>query len=474
MNQHQDLARLSAVDLCQGILDRHFSAVEVAEACLHQVEHYNGMINAICTLSDDLMDKARKAEEALLKGEDVGPLHGLPVGIKDVTPTAGIRTTYGCSLYADHVPEEDALVVQRLKQAGALVLGKTNTPEFATGGNTFNEIFGSTRNPWNPELSAGGSTGGGAAGLATGMIAFAEGTDLGGSLRIPASFCGVVGLRPSPGLVPTAPSEYIWDTMQVTGGIARTAEDLALVLQAISGPSPQSPLHQPIQDRDFLAALDSGDLSGLRLAYCPDIAGIGIDDGVEGTCRSAAEKLAESGAQVEEIEFDLSFAWEPFLSIRGFWMVAQQYSRLDKIDAFGPNLKGNIERGLETSMKNLAAAESVRGIIWRRFQELFSRFDHLLTPCMAVPPFPVDQNYPETIAGKEMKTYIDWVAPTFLLSMAGLPVGSVPCGLDPMGLPAGLQVVGPQFGEESVLALMSQIQMANPIGLPSLAFDANK
>ena len=245
----QDIMGLGAVELARRVRARELSPVEVVEAALARVARVNGPLNAVVTLNQGVLDQARDLEQRLARGEYPGPLAGLPVGIKDITPVAGLRTTYGSPLYADHVPTEDALVVQRLRAAGALVLGKTNTPEFAAGGNTWNDVFGWTRNPWHPERSAGGSTGGGAAALATGMIAVAEGTDLGGSLRIPASFCGVVGLRPSIGLVPTSPSDWAWDTLAVTGPMARTAEDVALALQAMAGPSPWAPLGLPVAGR---------------------------------------------------------------------------------------------------------------------------------------------------------------------------------------------------------------------------------
>jgi amidase len=371
-------------------------------------------------------------------------------------------------LYRDHVPTEDALVVQRLRAAGAVILGKTNCPEFAAGGATFNDVFGRTRNPWDPTRTAGGSTGGGAAGLVTGMIALAEGTDLGGSLRIPASFCGVVGLRPSVGLVPTYPADWLWDTLQVEGPVARTADDVALMLQAVSGPSPMSPLAQPRDGRNFVAAVARGVSPDLRVAYCRDVAGIGIDPAIEGVCGNAVRGLREIGVTVEEIELDLSFARKPFLALRGLWFVAQMFPRLDKVDRFGSNVAGNIRAGLATTTLDLGAAEAARTRIWHMFRELFRTFDHLLTPCMAVPPFPVEQNYPETVAGKKMETYVDWIAPTFVLSLTGLPVASVPCGLDVEGLPVGLQIVGKAQGEEAVLALASQVQRRHPIGRPPL------
>ena len=245
-----DIPDLSAVELVRHVHARTLSPVEIIEACLARIDRVNGVLNAIVTLNDRALDDARALEQRVMRGE-IGPLCGVPVGIKDVTPVGGLRTTYGSPVYADHVPAEDALVVKRLRDAGAIIMGKTNCPEFAAGGNTFNDVFGRTRNPYDPSKSAGGSTGGGAAALATGMIALAEGTDLGGSLRIPASFCGVAGMRPSAGLVPTFPSDYLWDTLQVTGALARSAQDIALALDAIAGPSDLSPISQPISGRDF-------------------------------------------------------------------------------------------------------------------------------------------------------------------------------------------------------------------------------
>jgi amidase len=448
------------------LLSRDLSPVEVVEAALTRIEEVNGTVNAIVTVNERAMDDARALE---LRGrQNAGLLYGLPVGVKDVTPVAGLRTTHGSKLYSDNVPKEDALVVQRLRKAGAIIIGKTNTPEFAAGGNTFNDVFGRTRNPWNLERSAGGSTGGGAAALATGMIALAEGTDLGGSLRIPASFCGVVGLRPSPGLVPTHPSDYVWDTLQVTGPMARTAEDVALMLQAVCGPSPLSPLAQPSRGRDFVGAVEQGTRRGMRVAYCRDVAGIGVDEGIEAVCRESVFELKQAGVHVEEVQLDLSVGRPAFLALRGLWFVTQMHPHMERIDECSINVVNNVRAGLELTTKDLAEAERVRGQIWHRVRRLLERYDHLVTPCMAVSPFPVERNYPETIAGEAMQTYVDWLAPTFVLSLAGLPVASVPCGLDGDGLPVGLQVVGPPQGEETVLALASRIQEARPIGLPQV------
>jgi len=465
--RNEDILSRSATELRALLQKRELSAVELVEQSLARIERDNGTINAVVTLNERALEDARALDEKAARGEALGILHGLPVGIKDVTPVAGLRTTFGSPLYADFIPEEDALVVQRLRQAGAIILGKTNCPEFAAGGNTFNDVFGCTRNPWNPKLSAGGSTGGGTSALATGMMALAEGTDLGGSLRIPASFCGVVGLRPSPGLVPTYPSDYLWDNLSVTGPMGRTAEDAALMLQAICGHSPRCPVSQPTEGRNFIDVVAAGVSPPVRIAYCNDVSGIGIETEIAAICQHAALALTGSGVHVEELDFDLSFARKAFLAIRGHWMVAHHHHHIDKLDQLGSNVAGNIRAGMALTGEALGQAEQARSRVWRMFETFFSNFDFLLTPCMAVPPFPVEQNYPTSIGGKKMKNYVDWIAPTFVLSLSGLPIACVPCGLDGNGLPVGLQIVGPPLAEERVLALAKQIQDAFPIGLPA-------
>lgn len=460
------LADLPAHEIARRVRARDVSPVEVLDACMARVEQVNPRINAVVTLNPRAHDEARALEARIARGEDVGALAGVPVGIKDVTEVGGVRTTYGSPLFADHVPAEDATVVQRLRAAGALIVGKTNTPEFAAGGNTWNHVFGRTLNPWNPERSAGGSTGGGAAGLATGMFALAQGTDLGGSLRIPASFCGVVGLRPSVGLVPTWPQDFLWDTMQVTGVMGRTAEDVALGLQAVAGASDRAPLAQPMDGRDFTAAVRGADARGLRIAYCRDVAGIGIDEDVERVCRDAALALRDAGATVDEIELDLAYGRMAFLALRGLWFVSQLHPHLDKVDGFGVNVANNLRAGLATTMEEVGAAEGARRRIWEQFRDLFTRYDLLLTPTMAVPPFPCEENYPRTVGGRVMETYVDWIAPTFVLSLTGLPVASVPAGLDAGGMPVGLQIVAPPRGEERALALAAVMQSLRPVPLP--------
>ncbi|HWK88927.1 MAG TPA: amidase family protein, partial [Longimicrobium sp.] len=260
---------------------------------------------------------------------------------------------------------------------------------------------------------------------------------------------------------------YLWDPLQVTGTMGRTAQDVALALQALSGPSEYSPLAQPVRGRDFVGVVRNADPAGLRIAYCPDIAGIGIDEDVERVCREAALSLDAAGATVDEIELDLSYGRKAFLALRGLWFVSMLHPHLDKVDRFGTNVANNIRAGLATTTQEIGAAEAARRRMWETFREFFRRYDFLLTPTMAVPPFPVEENYPRTVGGREMETYVDWLAPTFVLSLSGLPVASVPAGLDSAGMPTGLQIVAPPRGEEKALALASVIQRLRPIPVPS-------
>ncbi|MGE3276620.1 MAG: amidase [Vicinamibacterales bacterium] len=445
---------------------RQVSARELVSAALARVDQVNGPLNAVVTLNPAALDEADRVDAALARGATPGALCGLPVGIKDVTPVAGLRLTYGSLVHADHVATRDAVVVSRLRAAGAVIVGKTNTPEFGAGGNTFNEIFGRTRNPWDTTRTAGGSTGGGAAALASGMIALAEGTDLGGSLRIPASFCGVVGLRPSVGLVPTVPSDWVHDTLNVTGPMARTAGDVALMLQAIAGASAGAPFGSRVADRDFPAAVNVGLPPGTRVLYASDPAGIGVDAAIDRMCRDAAVGLDGAGAVVEEAALDLAFARPAFLTLRGLWFVNHMRGRLEHLDRFGPNVAGNIRAGLATTPEQIAEAEQARSRLWGLCADWFTRVDLIVTPTVAVPPFPVEENYAGVVAGQTMPTYIDWLAPTFVWSLTGLPVASVPVGLGADGLPVGMQIIGPPHGEESVLALAAEFERRHPIGRP--------
>jgi amidase len=435
------------------------------------IETLNPKLNAIVTLAaDQARDAARLAETAVMKGEALGLLHGLPIGVKDVTPTAGIRTTFASPLFKDYVPTEDAEAVRRLKAAGAIVLAKTNTPEFACGANTNNVLFGPTRNPWNPALSPAGSSGGSAAAVAAGMLPIAHGTDFGCSIRIPAAFCGIVGIRPTPGLIPSHPLHLPWDPGQVPGPLAQNAEDAALFLDACIGFSRISPISVAPPWQSALAALDhNDDLKELRIAYVSDIAGIGVEAEIDTICRDAAAALDKHGAKVEHIEFDASAGRAPYQTWRGFWMVAQQYQRLAQIKAFGQNLRGNVEAGLKLNSLDFAAAEHKREEMFHHFRKLFDRYDVLLTPAAPVKPYPIEMNFPDQINGRKFENYIDWIAPAYLITLVSLPAATAPAGLSHDGLPVGMQIVAPRFEEPLILRVARMIHEASNVGRPPLS-----
>lgn len=464
----ENLSRTSAVELAKLIKRGRISPVEVLDAHLAAIEAQNPKLNAIVTIVEDQARlAAQRAEAAVARGAAVGPLHGLPVVIKDVTLTANIRTTFGSPLYKDFVPIEDAAVVARLRKAGAIILGKTNTPEFATGANTVNPLFGATRNPWNPDLSPAGSSGGSAVAVATGMVPLAHGTDFGCSIRIPASFCGIVGVRTTGGLIPNEGTRLPWDAGQVHGPLARSAEDAALMLDAMTGLDPFWPISVAPPWQSALAVVERmEDANGLRVAYVSDIAGIGVDKEVDNLCRAAARNLEADGAIVEEIKFNVADGIDAYKVLRGQWMVGQQFERLSMLDQFGPNLAGNIRDGLKLTVKDVAAAETTREIVWKRFREMFQKYDFLLTPAAPVPPYPVEKNYPDEVGGNKLANYIDWIAPAFLITLVGFPAGSVPCGKTVSGLPVGLQIVGERFSEPRILGLSKLVQRRMPIGWP--------
>jgi amidase len=462
------LTRKSARELARLIRDRAVSPVEVLDAHLAVIEAVNPKLNAIVTLAvEQARAGARLAEIAVGKGEPLGPLHGLPVAIKDITPTAGIHTTFASPLYADNVPADDAEVVRRLKAAGAIVLGKTNTPEFACGANTNNVLFGRTRNPWNPMLSPAGSSGGSAVAVAAGMVPIAQGTDFGGSVRIPAAFCGIVGIRPTPGLIPNRPMPLIWDAGQVHGALGRDAEDTALMLDAMVGFSRLSPISVGPPWTSALVDMANGPgVAKLRVAYVSDIAGLGLEAEIDDVCRKAALGLRSAGAVVEEIDFNVADGRDPYQTLRGLWMVGQHYERLSEIGRFGDNLRRNVEAGLKLRAADIAAAEQKRQQVYCRFHALFERFDILLTPAAPVPPFPVEVDFPEAINGRKLENYLDWIAPAFLVTLVSLPAASAPAGLTRDGLPVGVQIVAPRFEEPLILSLAKLIHGMSAVGWP--------
>jgi len=461
---NEELCFTPATRLVALIRRRQVSPLEVTRAVLERIERVNPALNAYCTVAaEQAVAAAQRATRALTGRAALGPLHGVPVSIKDLTPTRGIRTTWGSKIFEDHVPEHDAIVVERLKAAGAIVIGKTNTPEFGAGANTFNAVFGATRNPWNPALTCGGSTGGGAVALATGMGPLAQGTDLGGSLRIPAAFCGVVGLRPSPGLVPAYPVPVAWDSYSVSGPMARTVADLALMLSVIAGPDPRSPISYPIDARTFTAAVRRPVLRGARIAWSPDLGITPVDHEIRRVAESATLVWRRLGAHVDEAHPDFTGLLDIVLASRGFSMVARHEDKLPKWrEVMQENLVKNIEYGLGLRASDVGRAERARSELWERVRTFQERYDFIVTPTTAVGPFPVEIPYPREINGRPMANYIQWVLLTYAFTVVGLPAISVPCGVTREGLPVGLQIVGRWRDEASVLRAAAAFEQAAP------------
>jgi amidase len=460
-----DLCLTPAAELVRLFHARSISPLEVMQAVFARIDALNPTLNAYATLaSESALGAARAATAALKRDADLPPLHGVPVSIKDLTPTKGIRTTWGSKIYEHHVPDEDALVVQRLKAAGAIVAGKTNTPEFGAGANTFNRVFGATRNPWNPALTCGGSSGGAAVALATGMGPLAQGSDLGGSLRIPAAFCGVVGFRTTPGLIPVYPKELAWDSFSVTGPMARTVGDTALMLSVIAGPDDRAPLSYAVDPREFLEAVKAPSIKGWHVAWTPDLNGlIPADEEVVRVAEGATRVFRSLGAKVKAACPDFSEVNEIVLATRGLTMVALHAEKLTRWkDQMQSGLVWNIEQGLKLSPEAIGRGEKLRTVLWHRVRTFLESYDLLILPSVAVPPFPVEQPYPTEINGKPMDNYIQWVFLTYGITLTGLPAISVPCGFTRNGLPVGLQIVGRRRQEAAVLRAAAAFEAAAP------------
>ncbi len=441
----------TARDLAGAIRRRELSAREVVGWHLDRIAEINPRLNAIVSLRPEAaLDEADAADRRAGAGQPLGPLHGLPIAIKDLEDTAGIRTTYGSRAFAEHVPEADSLMVARLRAAGAIVVGKTNTPEFGVGSHTFNEVFGATRNPWALDRSPGGSSGGAGASLAAGLLPIADGSDHGGSIRNPASFNNVVGLRPTPGLVPNSGAGDVWDTASVVGPMARTVGDLALMLTAICAPDPRSPLSHG--DPAAFAGEVNGELAGLRIAWCPDVGGLPIEPEVLAVLDEARGRLVAFGCQVEDVGLDLGRADEAFETLR-----ALAFAR-----GFGPSLAAlrpiaketlvwNVEQGLALDGPAIARAMVARSEVFTAFASLLERFDVLAAPCAQVVPFPIEQEYPVQIAGVAMPHYLGWMRACSRITVSAHPVAAVPAGFTADGLPVGLQLVGRYRGDRRLL-----------------------
>jgi amidase len=463
----RDLCFTPATELSRLYRSRTVSPLEVMQAILERVDRVNPLVNAVVTLDRERgLAQARRATARLSRrSATLGPLHGIPVGIKDVTPTKGLRTTFGSKLFEDHVPTEDAAVVQRLTTAGAIVLGKTNTPEFAFGPNTVNEVFGATRNPWNLALSAGGSSGGSAAALATGMCPIAQGTDLGGSLRGPAALCGVVGFRTTPGLIPRYPEVLAWDSYSVEGPMARTVGDIALLLSVMAGPADErSPMNFASDTKQFLPAVKRPSVKGCRIAWTPDLGGlVTVDSEIAAACEESSRVFRKLGARVERACPDMRTVPDIVALTRGFLMVARHADRVDRWrDQLQAGLVENTLQGLSMTSRDVARGELLRTELWGRVHAFFETRDLWLTPTTAVPPFPIELPHAMEIGGRPAGKTLQRSYLTYAFSVLGLPAISVPCGFTRDGLPIGLQIVGRPRHEATVLRAAASFEAAHP------------
>lgn len=462
---NDDIVWRDAIDLGQLIRARELSAVEVARAHIARIEHVNPLINAFVTMTfDAALRDAADIDARIGRGEHPGPLAGIPVGHKDLAVTRGVRTTFGSPIFQDFVPTEDALIVERLKAAGAVTLGKTNTPEFGAGSQTFNPVFGATRNPWDTTRTPGGSSGGAAAALASGMIPIADGSDLGGSLRNPASFCNVVGLRPSPGRVPHWPSPNAWFSLGVVGPMARTVGDVALMLSAIAGPDPRSPVAYDEPGAGFARPLGR-DFAGARVAWTVDFGGLPMEPEVREVLSASRATLEAIGCIVEDALPDLAGADEIFQVLRAWSfeathgpLLAQHRSRMKQTVIW------NIEEGQRLSGADVGRAERRRTELFHRLRSFFERHDFIAGPVAQVLPFDVSTEYPTSIDGVPMGSYIEWMKSCYLVSAAGLPALSVPAGFSRGGLPVGLQLVGRHRDDFGLLQLGHAFEQATSIG----------
>ena len=466
----QDITSLSASQIARQVGQRKVSAREVAEAALARVDALNPTLNAVCTLNDAALDEADAVDRRLADGEASRPLEGVPVVVKDNIFTRGIRTTFGSKILEHDVPKEDSICVERLRGAGAIVLGKANTPEFAHDVNTTNPVFGTTRNPWDVNHTAGGSSGGTGSAVAGRLAPAGLGTDLGGSIRIPSSFNGLAGIRPAPGRVAFYPTEFGWDTLvaHVQGPMARTVEDVGLLLDVLAGPDDRDPMSLPAQGLDFAGAArgpaDPAELAGTRIALSIDLGGlVPVEPETEALVRGAARSLEALGCQVSETFFDNSSLAEIVFGTRGFGMIARYTERYERHrDVMTPPLINQIEAARDVDVHAIAKAERLRTDYWQRVRALLERHDFIITPAVGAPAFRLDQPLPDEVGGRKVERYYDVFLTAYTFSVTGLPAMSIPCGFASKGLPVGLQVVGPRLREDLVLRFAAWFAAAHP------------
>ncbi|MCC7370704.1 MAG: amidase [Chloroflexi bacterium] len=462
-----EIALLPAVELAARIRRREISPREAVQAAYDQYQAHNPAVNAVVTPTyEQALIQADEAEAAVLRGDDFGPLHGLPIGLKDMTETAGIRTTYGSKLYEHNVPDQDALLVTRLKGAGGIIIGKTNTPEFAAGSNTHNPVFGHTLNPWNLALNPGGSSGGSAVALATGMCALAEGSDHGGSLRNPASYCNVVGFRVSAGRIPAYPSPWVYDPFSVHGPMARTVRDAALMLSVMAGPDDRVPISISEPGAPLAQACEAGPdgIKGWRVAWTPDLGGLlRVDPAVRRLIERTARQFADLGCEVEQASPDLHDALEivgPLRAMRTGAVHQKELARLDEVE--NPFLKQFAGRAERLGALDIGRAEARRSALWERVRAFFEPYQLLILPATQTAAFPKEIDRLTSIDGHQFADPLESSLTTYAISITGLPALVLPCGFTDAGLPVGVQLVGRWRREADVLRAAAAYEDAHP------------
>jgi len=457
-----DLVWRPALELAALVRSKQVSPVEVVEAVLARIERLNPTLNCFAAVTaDEARDAAVAAEVEVMTGEELGPLHGVPVSIKDLLFTRRVPTTGGSRLFADHVPEEDAVAVERLKGAGAIMIGKTTTPEFGHKAVTESPLLGITRNPWNAALTPGGSSGGAAAAVAAGLGPLAVGTDGGGSIRVPASFCGIYGLKPSFGRVPQAPGFPGWESLTHTGPLTRTVRDAALMLETIAGPDDRDRHSLPAADRSFLAACEEG-IAGLSVAWSPDLGYARVDPEVADLCAAAAERFESLGSHVEVV----SPSWEDPEEMFRVTVGAETWGAWgDRLESDGDKMdrsfRAFLKYGATVTSAQLLRALRGRNELWAEVQRFLARFDLLITPTVAVPPFEVGRPGLNEVNGQPSSP-LGWMPFCFPFNLTGQPAASVPVGFTRAGLPVGLQIVGRRHADHTVLAASAAFEAAQP------------
>ncbi|HEV2673991.1 MAG TPA: amidase family protein [Aliidongia sp.] len=455
------LSDRSAVDLRRLIGTKEISPVELLDDCLARIEAVNPAINAVVALDvEGARTAAREAERQVLRGEALGPLHGLPIGIKDLSETKGLRTTWGSLIYKDHIPNRDESTAAAVRAAGGIIFAKTNTPEFGAGANTRNGVYGATGNPFAPDRTPAGSSGGSAAALAAGMMPLATGSDMGGSLRTPAAYCGIVGFRPTPGLIPSDKRLLGYSPLSVDGPMGRSVADAALLLSALAREDSVDPLSWPVDPKSFFP-LPEIDLARLKIAVSEDLGFAPVDDEIRAVFTERCGLFADLFQSSVERDPELGDAHRTFAVLRAESFEAGQRTLAERHrDLLQPPVRANLDQAQSFTLADHAKAHAEQTKLYRRFQYLFEDIDLLICPTAAVSPFPHAEWHPTAINGEPLEHYFQWIALTYGLTLTGHPVVALPCGIDHKGLPFGIQIVGKRRGDAQVLAAALAIERA--------------